>query len=307
MTLPLPRFRRIAEDQTHRRPLSIHQRTSSCRWAAWVLVMRFARSIPTRRGLKSSTRPISWLVSPPTKWSRTCRSHSAIRRMCTRRVFDPVSVTQPRYRVERKGRIKALSSNGFSLKSQAPSFIASTARDGSSCPVTMTTGRIGSVAIRLRQHQTDLPTHDLGRPVAEDALGSRVERRDDAAFVDDDHAFSHRVGDGVQARLARPHLRLDPLLLLFGALVRVDVEDHAAVPDRLALLVYLHAPARAQPADLPAGMNDPVIHAVDPAGAANRRDGVGPSKSVVRIQQSFERGEIGRMRAPNPEHDRLRV
>ncbi|WP_345821961.1 hypothetical protein ABC766_09280 [Methylobacterium fujisawaense] len=73
------------------------------------------------------------------------------------------------------------------------------------------------------------------------------------------------------------------------------------------LLVYLHAPARAQPADLPAGMNDPVIHAVDPAGAANARDGVGPSKSVVRIQQSFERGEIGRMRAPNPEHDRLRV
>src|SRR5262245_38562402 len=95
------------------------------------------------RGLMPRSNAICLLARPPTSPSSTSRSRfdsTASRPSIVRRSASRLLSCASRLRADRTAASKASSSKGFSRKSTAPIFIASTARGTSPCPVMTMTG-----------------------------------------------------------------------------------------------------------------------------------------------------------------------
>ena len=77
---------------------------------------------------------------------------------------------------------------------------------------------VGEVAVmltvvRFRHEQLDVLPGDFGTRIAEDALGCRIERRDQSTMVDGDDPVDHMIHDGAHPLLGLPEFGLGPLAL----------------------------------------------------------------------------------------------
>src|SRR5215217_7538606 len=103
---------------------------------------------------------------PATMRRRTCCSRTeSVRSLCTASEVSrspSVSLLLLSSAVRTAAR-RTLLSNGFSMKSTAPNFIASTARGMSPCPVIMITGMADFMAFKRRCRSRAFPT--LSEPV----------------------------------------------------------------------------------------------------------------------------------------------
>src|SRR6478672_10784136 len=120
-------------------------RMSSDRLFACIFVIRLARYTSTVRGLMPRACAMVLFALPATSPSSTWRSRSESE---ARRAATKVSSSDlrpsflPRSSAARTARRIASSANGFSMKSRAPDFIASTASGMSPCPVITMTGSL---------------------------------------------------------------------------------------------------------------------------------------------------------------------
>src|SRR5208282_2753979 len=126
------------------------------------------------------SRPIALLGCPATNPSSTCRSRGVkpSRRSAISELSRWISMTvSTRWRAALIAAIIVSSSNGFSRKSKAPSFIASTARGTSPCPVIMMTGKRCPSAVRRRMSsKPSIPGMRMSVTTQETAMPARALR-----------------------------------------------------------------------------------------------------------------------------------